>query len=116
MAANCVITTLCPATVSVVVRDEPVVLPVTAIVTGPPPVLLLPLVMLSHEADSVAVHAQPVVVVTRRLALPLAAPNERVAGETVKLHVAAFCVTVTVRPATVIVALREVVVVFAVAV
>ena len=48
---------------------------------------LPPLVMVSQDADSDAVHAQPLVVVTVTLALaPLAASEGGFAGETVKLQ------------------------------
>ena len=117
VAAGWVTTTLCPATVSVVVRTEAVVLSVAAIVTVPLPVPLPPLVMVSQDSDSDAVHAQVLVVVTVTLALPpLAASEGGFAAETVKLHAAASCATVTDCPATVSVALRGLVVVFAVAV
>jgi hypothetical protein len=76
----------------------------------PLPLPLLPLVIVSHDAVSVAVHAQPLVVVTVTLALPPAAGNiGGFNGATVNVHDgAASCVTVTVWPATVIVADRAV--------
>ncbi len=110
--ADWVTTTLCPATVSVVVRGEAVPLLVAAMVTGPLPLPLLPLVMLSQEDDSDDVQAQPLVVVTEMLALPPAAAIDICVGETAKLHESASCVTVTECPATVSVALRALVVVF----
>jgi hypothetical protein len=115
-AAGCVTVTLCPATVMVAVRADAVVFPVAAIETVP---LLLPLpppVMLSQDADSDDVHAQPPVVVTVMTALPPAGTIVGFVGVTTKLHGAASCVTVIVWPATVRVAFRELVAVFAVAV
>ena len=114
--AGWVTTTLWPAIVTVAVRDEAVVLPVTAIVVNPLPLPLLPLVMLSQAAEEDAVQAQLPAVVTEIVALPPAAAIESFVGDTVKVHVAASWVTVTDCPATVSVALRELVVVFAVAV
>ena len=76
VAAGWVTTTLCPATVSVVVRTEAVVLAVAAIVTVPLPVPLPPLVMVSQDSDSDAAHAQVLVVVTVTLALPPLASSE----------------------------------------
>ena len=92
------------------------VLPVTAIVANPLPLPLLPLVMLSQAAEGDAVQAQLPAVVTAIVALPPAAAIESCVGETAKVHVDASCVTVTDCPATISVALRELVVVFAVAV
>ena len=81
------------------------------------PLPLLPLVILSQEADSEAVHAQPFGVVTVTLALPpLAASAGGLVGEAVRVHGAASWVTVIDCPATVSVVLRGLAVVFAVAV
>jgi hypothetical protein len=114
--AGWVTTTFCPATVSVVVRDEVVVLPVTAIVTNPLPLPLVPLVMLNHDDASDDVQAQPPAVVIAIVALPPVAAIERLPGATAKLHDDPSCVIVTACPATVSVALRVLVVVFVVAV
>lgn len=92
------------------------VLPAALIVTKPLPLPLLPLVMVSQEDDWDDVQAQPLVVVTETLALPPAAAIKRVVGDTVTLQGAASWVTVTDCPATVSIALRGLVVVFAVAV
>jgi hypothetical protein len=79
--------------------------------------LLPPLLVLSQEAASETVHAQPLLVVTVTLALPPPeASGAGFAGETAKLHGAASCVIVTGCPATVRVAVRGTVVAFAVAV
>ena len=71
-----------------------------------------PAVIVIHVALLVAVHVQPVAVVT--LVLPVVAVDATLAvsGETVKLHGAAW-VTVTVCPATVSVPVRAVVPVLA---
>jgi hypothetical protein len=58
-----------------------------------------------HVALLVAVHAQPVAVVTLTLAAPPAAVGLAEVGEAVKLHGAA-CEIVTVFPATVSVPVR----------
>jgi hypothetical protein len=116
IAVGCVTTTFCPATTIVVVRSDPVRLLMTAIAAVPVPLPLAPLVMLNQVDVSDAVHVQPLVLVTEMLALPPAAATDTFMGETVNVHGAAFCVTVTVCPATVSVADREVVTVFAVAV
>jgi hypothetical protein len=109
--------TVWPATVSVAERDVVAVLASAVYVTVPLPVPLAPLVIVSHETDSVAVHVQPLVVVTVTFAVPPLADNEvGLSGETVNAHGAASWVTVTVWPATVNVVDREVVAVFAAAV
>jgi hypothetical protein len=73
--------------------------------------------MVSQDEASVAVHVHPLVVVTVTFALPpLAASDDGVSGATVNVQGAASCVTVTVWPATVNVAERDVVAVFAAAV
>jgi hypothetical protein len=66
-----------------------------------------PLVMVTHDALSDAVDAQPAVVERVKLADPPAVPNEAEAGDSVKLHEAAACVTVTVLPAIVTVPVRD---------
>jgi hypothetical protein len=56
-------------------------------VTVPLPVPLAPLVIVSHEDDSVAVHEQPAVVVTVTVAVPPpAASHDGVNGDTVYVH------------------------------
>ena len=89
VVADWVTATLWPATVTVVVRGEVVVLAVAAIVTNPLPLPLLPLVMLNQDDDRDDVQAHVPVVVTEMVALPAAAPIDRPTGATVKLHVAA---------------------------
>ena len=77
------------------------------------PLPLLPLVTVIQRTLLVAVQLQPVPAVTLTLAAPPLAGLEALVGETVKLHGAALCVTVTVCPATVSVLLRDVVAVLA---
>ena len=72
--------------------------------------------IVSHVALLVAVHAQPVAAVTVTLPLPPAATMFCVAGDSAIVHETPDCVTVTVCPATVTVALRDDVVVLAAAV
>ena len=61
-----------------------------------------------------AVQLHPVVVVTLTVVVPAALPTDGLSGDTVNVHGAAACVTVTVCPATVTVPVRAVVAVFAV--
>jgi hypothetical protein len=68
----------------------------------------IPLFTVIQVVFDIAVHEQPAPVVTLTLALPPAAPTERVIGDTVNEHVPA-CVTVTDCPATVTTPLRGVV-------
>jgi hypothetical protein len=85
-----------PATVIVALRLVPAVLAATLYPTGPVPDPDEPLVMVSHDAPLDAVRAQPVVVVTVKVADPPPVANDAEAGVSVKLHQAAACVTVTV--------------------
>ena len=71
----------------------------------PLPLPLAPEVMVSQEALLVAVHAQPVVVVTVVVAVAPLAGAVALFGETLKLH-GPCCVIVTVCPATVRVPVR----------
>jgi hypothetical protein len=82
----------------------------------PLPLPLAPAVIVNQLALLVAVHVQPLVVVTVSVAAPPAAVADGLVGETVKAHGAAACVTVTVVPAIVIVPVRDDVNVFAAAV
>jgi len=52
-------TTVCPAMISVALRDSAVVFAVAATVTVPLPDPLAPLVIVNHAALLVAVHVQP---------------------------------------------------------
>jgi hypothetical protein len=73
---------------------------------------LPPLVTVNQLVLLVAVHEQPLVVVTVLLPGPPLLANDALVGETVKAHAAA-SVIVTACPATVSVPLREEPVVFA---
>ena len=64
---------LLPAMVSIPVRDVPVVFAAAVKPTLPLPLPLAPLVMVIHDAPLVAVHAQPVAVVTDTVPVPPAA-------------------------------------------
>jgi len=83
--------------------------------TVPGPVPLAPAVAVSHPALLVVVQAHPAGAVTVSEPVPAAAVNDWLAAEMVKVHGAPACVTVTVWPATVRVAVRAVCPVFAVA-
>jgi len=72
-------------------------------------------VIVSQLALLVAVHAQPVVAATVKLAAPPAAVADGFVGDTENVQAGA-CVTVTVTPATVIVPVRDDVPAFAAAV
>jgi hypothetical protein len=106
--------TVCPATVSVPVRGLVVIFTATLKVTVPlpvplpaPPVRVIQLTLLD------AVQAQPLVVVTVVVKGPPAAATLCDVDDSVKLHPAPLCVTVTVCPATVNVPVREAVAVLA---
>ncbi len=80
------------------------------------PLPLAPLVIVSQLAPLVAVQAHPAVVVTATLAVPPPLTMDCVVGVAVKTHAVPLWVTVTVRPATVSVPVRDDVEVFAAAV
>jgi hypothetical protein len=90
-----------------------VVFAAAANVTVPPPVPLDPTVTVTQLAPLVAVHAQPVVVVTATLPVPPAAANACDDGEMLNAQPAAACVTVKLWPAIVSVAVRATVMLFA---
>jgi hypothetical protein len=81
MAVGCVTVTVCPAIVTVALRDAAVVFAGAVTATVPSPDPLAPLVMLSHVALLVAVHAQPAPAVTVTLPVPPAATMLCVAGD-----------------------------------
>ena len=85
---------VCPATVIVPVRCGPVVA-ATENCTTPEPEPLAPAVMVIHESLLVAVHAQPVTVVTFTLPVPPLAPKFCEAGLRLNEQPLA-CVTVKV--------------------
>ncbi len=101
--------TVWPATVSVPVRDEVPVLAAMEKATVPLPLPVTPDVMLSQETLLVAVHEQPVAVVTLALLEPATAAGFSEVGETVKEQdgAAPAWVTVTVWPAMVSVPVRD---------
>jgi hypothetical protein len=72
-----------PAMVTVPVRCEDTVLTATAMATDPEPVPLAPEVTVIHVALLVAVHAQPLVVVTEVVAGPPPAATEADVGDSV---------------------------------
>jgi len=67
-----------------------------------------------HVSLEAAVHAQPLGVVTVNVPVVVLADGESVVGETVNEHGVPACVTDTDSPATVIVAVREDALLFAV--
>jgi hypothetical protein len=106
---------VCPAMVAVPVRAVVEVLAATVIATVPLPLPLAPLVIVSHEALLVAVHAQPVRLVTATLAAWPAASALVDPGLIAYVQAAAAWVTVNVCPAMLSVPVREDVAVFALA-
>jgi hypothetical protein len=102
-----------PAIVSVAVRAADVVFEAAAKVTVPLPVPLDPAVTVTQLAPLVAVHAQPVVVVTATLPVPPAAEVACVSGEMLNEQPKPDCVTVKAFPAIVSVPVRDVVAVAA---
>jgi hypothetical protein len=112
-AASCVTVTVWPATVSVPVRELVDVFAATLKLTVPLPLPLAPAVTVIHAALLVAVHAQPVVVVTLVLPVPPAATAFSEVADNVKVQGTPACVTVNVCPATVSVPVRELVEVLA---
>lgn len=81
--------------------------------TEPLPVPLAPLAIVTQLALSAVVQAHADVVVTATVPDPAALANDSDSGDTVKAHGVSACETVTVCPATVIVAVRAVVAVLA---
>src|SRR5436190_1001854 len=98
--------------VSVPVRADVPVFAVVVYVTVPGPVPLAPVVTVIQLALLVAVHVQPVCVVTFTVDVLPAAGSASVVGATVNEH-GALCVTVNVCPAIVRVPVRADVDVFA---
>ena len=85
-----------PATVSVPTRCDVDVLAVALKVTVPLPLPLAPPLMVSHAALLVAVQVHPVAAVTAVVDDPAAEVSVREVGETPKVQVMPFWVTVTV--------------------
>ena len=101
------------AIVKVALRALVVVFAATLKLTVPLAEPLDPPVTVTQLAPLVAVHAQPDVVVTAAVPVPPAPPSAWVDGEMLNAQPAADCVTVKLWPATVSVADRLVVTVFA---
>jgi hypothetical protein len=114
-AAAWVTVNVWPATVSVADRVEVEVFAAAVKLTVPLPEPLDPAVTVTHPALLAAVHEQPAAAVTATLPEPPAATKPWDAGERLNVQLAAACVTLNVCPATVSVAERAEVVVFAAA-
>jgi hypothetical protein len=112
-APCCVTVTVCPAIVTVPVREALLAFAVIASETVPFPDPVEPPVMVIQDAELEAVHAQPEPAVTSTVPVDAGDSTERLVVESVKAHTGAACVTVNVRPPTVIVAVRAAAVVFA---
>ena len=112
-AAACVTVTAIPETVIVPLREAVDVFAKVEKFTVPFPEPLAPLVIVIHEALSVAVHAQPLPAVTVTLDVPAAAATATFVGDGVIVQ-GALCVMVTACPPIVIAPLRGDVDVFAV--
>jgi hypothetical protein len=115
LAPACVTVKLWPEIVNVALRAAEVVFAAALKVTVPLPVPLDPPVTVTQLAPLVAVHAQPVIVVTATLPVPPAAATACVDGEMLNVQLAPDCVTVKVLPAIVSVPVRGVVAVVAAA-
>jgi hypothetical protein len=111
--AACVTVNVRPATVSVPVRCDVLVLGAMVKLAGPLPDPLAPAVTVIHVTLLSAVHAHPEVVVTVVEPLAPAAAADWLDGEIEKVQAAAFCVTVKVCPAISAVAVRDCVAVLA---
>ncbi len=101
--------TVSSATVNVPVRGDVAALAAIENATAPLPLPLAPDVIVSQEALLVAVHVQPIVVVTLALFEPAVAGGLSEVGETVNVQGAGApaWITVTVWPAMVSVPVRE---------
>ena len=95
-----------PAMVAVPVRADVPVLAATFTETGPPPVPLAPLVMVSQAVLLVAVQAQVAAVVTLTVAVPPVATAVLDDGLMEYAHATPACVRVTGLSPTMIVAVR----------
>jgi hypothetical protein len=84
-----VIVTVCPATVSVPVRELVLVLAATLKFAVPPPVALLPDVSVIQLALLAAVHAHVLPVVALTVSVPAVAPKDWLVGDTVNVQPAA---------------------------
>ena len=114
-APACITVKVLPAIVSVPVRGVVAVFAATSKVTEPLPFPVAPVARVIHPALLVAVHAQPVAAVTEtEVPVVAAAAMFAVPDEIVGAHGAPACVTLNVLPPIVSVAVRAVVVGFAV--
>ena len=95
-----------PAIVRSPVRCVEKVLGATVKVADPAPEPVAPPVTVIHAALVAAVQAQPVVVATVADPFPPAADTVWLVGDTVKVHVDVFCVTLNVWPPIVMVPVR----------
>ncbi len=96
-APVCVTVTVCPATVTVPIRSAPE--SAATLMTAPPlPLPLAPDVSVMNDADVLAVQAQPLCVVTDRVAAPPIAAGRIAVGDTV--YVQATVVVLVPVPAT----------------
>ena len=102
-----------PAIVSVAVRDSVPVFAAALYATVPDPVPVAPLVIVAQLDPLEDVQLQLDEVVTVTVPVPPVAGNDALAGEMVTVQGPPGCVTVNVRPAIVIVPVRDVVSVFA---
>jgi hypothetical protein len=107
---DCVTVKVCPAIVAVPVRGVGSGLGCTLNPTSPLPLPDKPDVIVTKGEFDVAVQPQPDGALTATLLLPPVEPNVREVGEIVNTHPLPVpaCVTVNVRPATVIVPLLDV--------
>jgi hypothetical protein len=104
-AAVCVTVTVLPATLRVPVRLDGAVLAAMENAVVPFPEPDEPLVIVSHAALELAVHAQPLPAVIETDEVPAVAAAGTIVGDTDGLQELAW-VTVSVRPAIVIVPVR----------
>jgi hypothetical protein len=103
----CVTVTVLPATVNVPLLEAVTELAATEYPTEPFPLPLAPFVTVIHVTLELAVHAQPLGLVTVNVPVDPPDDGESVVGDAVNEHVAPACVTVTDLPATAIVAVLE---------
>jgi hypothetical protein len=108
----CVTVTVCPATVTVPVRELVLEFAAMVSVTDPFPLPDAGLTVI-HAAPLEAVQAQPAGAVTLTLDVPAPAATDSVVGDAENVQGTPACVTVTVCPATVTVPVRELVLEFA---
>jgi hypothetical protein len=106
-APACVTVNVRPPIMSVLMRDDVLVLAPTVKATVPLPVPVAPAVIVIQPALLVAVHAHPVPAVILTLPVPPAADTDRLAGVIAYVQPAPPCVRVNVRPPAVTVPVRD---------